>query len=261
MKIKYAVCAAVLAFSCTALLGLSACTPTDEPPAPDPEPEYAFLFTGGGEIGGTDYTVAIEGTESSATGGTFALTIEELPALGLRGTYEFDSGKGYRLTFSDKNDTIVVPKYDTSTHLFTLKYNLNLGETLGSGEVVLTYEDTSFTPGDEVWFEPFSFYGYNDNVMGMTTLESTLFCYEDGTCMLMGVCPLTSVPVRNGTYTYDSATNVYSFVFEPQSATYGGAMETEFATTYDEATNTYTVTVEQSVQMKISMTLTYTPEA
>lgn len=227
--------------------------------------ESAIAFKGSGEIKGVTYNVTLTcGKEEKAP---FTFTVAELPELSLDGTYEYDSSKGYRFTFNDKTDTIKVPKYDATKGEFKFSYNLNLGDKYGSGEVTLTLSDTNFVPGNETFFEPFSFYNFDDNFFGMTTLETTLTLFEDGTCTLIGVCPLTSVPTRTGTYTFDAAANKYTFYLgtititnrNPDGTTENVTISS-YETTYDAATNTYSVTVHQEAGMMSAITVTYTPE-
>lgn len=204
------------------------------------EPEYAFVFSGSGKIGDVDYNVKISGAKETKT---FVLSIAELPAIELTGTYEFDSSKGYRLTFGDNSDTVKVPKYNTATKLFSFVYELNLGTNYGKGDITFTYKNESFTPGSETFFEPFSFVGGTDYgeplFFGMADFNMQVTLYEDNTCSATGECSLAAVNGRSGTWSYDSTENAYSFIFGAMNATYDNDTYNKYTAKYDEDIKSY----------------------
>lgn len=125
--------AAVMAVSAAAVF--AGCTPDEPTPPPGPVETYEFDFVGSGEYNdGKEYTVHIRGSEADDT---FALTIDELSVFELDGTYTFVDGKGYKLYFEDVGDQFTYTDYDTATQTFSFRYNLDLGEALGSRRIEL----------------------------------------------------------------------------------------------------------------------------
>lgn len=170
-------------------------------------------FTGSCEINGATYNVTLSCEKAD---GTFSLKIKEIPELELNGTTEYDDSKGFRFTFTDQNDTIKVPKYNSETGMFTFTYTLVLGDKYGTGDVTLQYKDAKFTQGAETFFEPVVFYAFDPDVgnFGMTTCEAYMYLYEDNTFVINASCPLTAANSAYGTYSFDAANNKYVLVYD-----------------------------------------------
>lgn len=275
-KNKFWPVAALLLAAMLMTLALTACDPAegsnsqgleDRPSANVPEGDYEFVFTGSGVFNDSKtYNFTILGNKDD--GHTAELIIEELPALSLDATYTFVEGKGYKIYFDDSQSSFVYTAFDPATNDFTFKYSVNLGEGLGTTKVNFSYNNALFAAqydGEGLGPVPpiFSGHGYG-LVAGNADVNSTLTCFEDGTCNIVSES-MTAVPTRYGTYTYDADANVYHFVFEEQVYDDSFAMEegylhikgfeerayeerntalTEFETTYDDTTNTYSMTVE-----------------
>ena len=147
----------------------------------------------------------------------------------------------------------------------TFKYAVNLGEGLGTYRVNFKGHNEAFASeydGVGLGPEPPTFTGIGWGfAAGTTQIDSKLICREDGTCSLVSDS-VVPVDTRNGTYTYDAASNTYHFVFEEQAFDDGAETHmhitdyaeisqeardvavSEYDTVYDAATDTYSLTVE-----------------
>ena len=200
-----------------------------------------FKFTGAATINDVEYNVTVTGNKDDEK--SFTLAVAELPGNIIKGNYEIVEGKGYRLTFLDSKRTEVKVKYAQAEKEFYFTYSLDLGTVLGAGEVKFTYKNENFildTTPDEIWdFEPFSFTGGLNQVMGVdATLDVTVSCEEGGKFKGVGKCNLSAVKDFTGTYTYDKTANAYTFVFDTESEKFPYP-DKKVTTTYDEATKTY----------------------
>lgn len=182
--------------------------------------DWEFVFAGSGVFAdGNEYNAVIRGNKDEDQ--TFVLTIEELPALELGGTWVLVEGKGYKLYFDDSGNSYSYSYYDTDTSTFSLKYTLNLSGGLGSAKINFMFRDEAFASvydGEGLPPHPptFTATGYG-NLAALTPYYFTLICNEDGTCV--SVPARADIDKRNGTYTYDEESNVYSFEFEDQEYT------------------------------------------
>lgn len=259
--------AAVMAVSAAAVF--AGCTPDEPTPPPGPVETYEFDFVGSGAYNdGKEYTVHIRGSEADDT---FALTIDELSVFELDGTYTFVDGKGYKLYFEDVGDQFTYTDYDTATQTFSFRYNLDLGEALGSRRIEFTYADPDFASvydGEGLGPTPPTFEGSGwGGYLGQFEIApATIRCYEDGTASFTATA-VTAVDPKTGTWEYDADTDTYHLYFPPQSfanssyiqdghyATVHGQYDvqysstsgqtlTDFYTEYDEATGTYTLDIQ-----------------
>lgn len=219
MKEKSKLLSVILAFliicmSLSMLVGCGGKTKTPEQTGGD----YEFVFEGGGVFtDGVNYHVNITGNKDADK--TFTLSVKEFPMLVMSGKWVFVEHKGYKLYFDDNEGSFAYSRYNADTKEFTVKYNLNLGGGQGRAKVVLTYKDEAFSSeydGEGLPPLPPTFTGHGWN--GTNRHDCILYCYEDGTCV--SVTDKAGVPNRNGTYTYDPVTNVYSFEFEDESSHY-----------------------------------------
>lgn len=264
--------AAVMAVSVAAVF--VGCGPDEpDPVPPDPAGSYEFDFVGSGEYNdGNEYTIHIRGSE---TDDTFALTIDELSIFELDGTYVYVENKGYKLYFEDVGNQFTYTDYDTATQTFSFRYNLDLGEALGTRRIEFTYSDPDFNSvydGEGLGPTPPTFEGSGwGGYLGQFEIApATIRCYEDGTASFTATA-VTAVDPKTGTWEYDADTNTYHLYFPPQSfanssyireidgvnhyATVHGQYDvqytstsgqtlTDFYTEYDEATGTYTLDVQ-----------------
>lgn len=206
--------AAVLAFVFVCL-SCAACVPTS---VPGPSDSYEFVFNGTGVFAdGNEYDIVIHGNDDA--GKTFRLGVDQIPALELDGTWVFVEGKGYKLYFNDTSETYVYTRYDPQTKEFSFQYTLNLSGGLGEAKVKMTAKDEAFAAeydGKGLPAHPPTFTGVGwGGGSGTMAVASTLVCNEDGTCI--SIASETGAPNRTGTWTYDEARNVYSFVFDDET--------------------------------------------
>lgn len=228
----------------------------------------AFSFTGKEQFDdGVEYTFSIDAKDEE----NFALTIAELPAFELDGTYTYVENKGYKLYFDDVDSQFVYTAYDPDTADFSFKYKLDLGEALGARRVTFTDHNEAFKDsydGEGLGLTPPTFEGggWGGYLGQFEITPAKLTCYEDGTATFTAVA-VTAVDPKTGTWDYDEATNTYHFNFPPQTFansaqleeqadgrigyktihgesdirfdSYSDATETNFYTTFNEATQTY----------------------
>lgn len=181
-----------------------------------------FTFTGSGTFdNGNTYNIKIVGDTEEDGEQTFQLTINELPALELDGTWVKVDGKGYKLYFDDYDEAYVYTKYDTKKGQFSFTYNLTLGGAYGSQKIRFTYNDNAFAKeydGIGLGMKPPTLIGGGWGSTNATSWRpATLTCYEDGTVSL--VCA-NKGNTRTGTWSYNEETNQYSFVLVPETYTY-----------------------------------------
>lgn len=201
-----------LLFVCMAFV---ACTPAEELPQNE---NYEFVFSGTGTFAdGNNYTIVINGNDDA--GKTFRLSVEEIPALELDGTWVYVEGKGYKLYFNDASETYVYTKYNVDTKEFSFKYTLNLSGGLGEAKVEMFAKDEAFASvydGKGLPAHPPTFTGVGwGGGSGTMAVASTLVCNEDGTCI--SIASETGAPNRTGRWSYDEERNVYSFVFDDET--------------------------------------------
>lgn len=209
------------------LLALSACNGGGQADDPSAEPDptetvspYEFEFTGSTVIADQTYNVTIYGSKDE----TFSLRIAEMPVAELVGTWTFVENKGYKLYFDDTNASFVYTKYDPDTKQFSFNYTLDLGDTNGgAGKVAFTAVDEAFASeydGEGLGALPPTFTGYTTWMGAMAALgepvKCTLTCFEDGTCTSISSNEVKFASPRNGTWSYDEATNTYTFEMEPE---------------------------------------------
>lgn len=248
------------------------CTPQEEVP-PSPPTAYEFDFVGSSEYNdGKEYTIHIRGSE---TDDSFVLTLDELSVFELGGRYVYVENKGYKLYFEDVGNQFTYTDYDTETQMFSFRYNLDLGEALGSRRIEFTYSAPDFSSvydGEGLGPTPPTFEGSGwGGYLGQFEITpATIRCYEDGTATFTATA-VTAVDPKTGTWDYDSDTNTYHLYFPPQSfanssyireidgvnhyATVHGQYDvqysstsgqtlTDFYTEYDAETDTYTLDVQ-----------------
>lgn len=195
-----------------------ACAPEGQGGTETESGDPAFVYEGGGVFAdGVNYHIVLTGNND--TDKTFVLKVKEMPMLELGGNYVYVENKGYKFYFNDTDKSFAYARYDAGTKEFTLKYNLNLGGGQGRSKVVLNCKDEAFAAsydGEGLPPLPPTFSGHGWN--GTNRHDCVLYCYEDGTCV--SITDKAGVPNRSGTYTYDAATNVYSFEFEDESSHY-----------------------------------------
>ena len=200
---------------------LSSCTSNNT--SNQTEEKVIQTLNGSGSINDTNYDFELRILEAD---NEFYIKTLNTEYENIWGEWTFTEGKGYILTFDDAYWTEKKVKFSGSADNFTYD-----GEGWG--------------------FEPFEFSASNLDVMGMTTIDITLTCYEDLTFKTQASCPLIAVPERNGTYSFDEANKVYTFKFSDE--------ENPTQTTY--ADGTYSLTLKLNVGMPMKFTITYTPEA
>lgn len=267
-KLTVLLMAAVMAMSVAAVF--VGCAPEEETgDGPGPAQTYEFDFVGTGNYNdGNDYTIHIRGSEEEDT---FALTIDELTIFQLDGTYTYVDQKGYKLYFEDVGSQFAYTAYDTETEEFSFRYNLDLGEALGSRRIEFTYSDPDFADvydGEGLGPTPPTFEGSGwGGYLGQFEIApATIRCYEDGSAQFTATA-VTAVDPKTGTWDYDADTNTYHLYFPPQSfansnyiqdgkyATVHGQYDvqysstsgqtlTDFYTEYDETTGEYTLDVQ-----------------
>lgn len=179
-----------------------------------------FEFTGEAQFdNGTTYHARILGNKDTEQ--TFTLTVDEMPNVSLGGTWTKVEGKGYKLYFDDAEDYFAYTKYSEDTNDFTFSYSLSLGGGYGSGKFQFACHDKAFAAEyDGVGLgnrPPIMTGGGWGGSTATNWRETKLVCYEDGTCT--STCLYKGV-TRDGTWSYDQASNVYSFTFEPEEYTY-----------------------------------------
>lgn len=198
-------------FAVTALFSVAACASEKS------EDNSEFVFKGSGKFGdGNDYHITLVGNKDDEK--SFLLTVDEIPMLELGGTWVMVENKGYKLYLDDTDGTYVYTRYNPATKEFSAKFNLNLSGGLGRSKVALTYRDEEFAKeydGKGLPMHPPTFTGYGwAGLWSKTKYDCSLICREDGTCV--SITDKTGVPNRNGVYTYDEETNVFSFEFEDE---------------------------------------------
>ncbi len=184
--------------------------------------ETQFAFTGKTTIADKEYNVTVYGYKDDDK--SVSVRIKELPTAELGGNWAFVEGKGYKLYFDDTNSTVAYTKYDTATQSYSFDYRLNIGDTNGgSGKVSFTYKDEAFASsydGIGLGYAPPQFNGHSSYVGAVFALHESvkcvLTCYEDGTCTSVSTNEVKFASPRNGTWSYDAATNQYTFTFEDE---------------------------------------------
>lgn len=204
----------LVALAICLLCSLSACGEAESP--------NEFEFTGTATLdNGTEYHGKIVGDKD----GTFIFTLDEMSNVSLSGTWVKVDSKGYKLYFSDAESSYSYTKYSPDTKDFSLTYTVDLGGGYGSTKFHFTSHNEKFASEyDGVGLgnhPPIMVGGGWGGPGGTTWRETKLTCYEDGTCT--SLCTYRSVS-RNGTWTFDDATNTYSFSFNPEEYTYQRAV-------------------------------------
>lgn len=179
-----------------------------------PQGDYEFVFTGTVETAtGRTFTLDMTGNKDEEQ--TLNLTVKEMPALNLTGTWTFTEGKGYKIFLDDANGTFAYSRYNPDTKSYSLTFDYDMGN-FGQPRVVLTYLDEDFAAeydGVGLGRKPPVF-----SLTGYTTYQhygyGTLLCAEDGTVS----ASLTNTGAgwyfnRSGTWTYDEAADEYVIVF------------------------------------------------
>lgn len=226
---------------------LSSCTSDNT--SNQTEEKVIQTLNGSGSINDTNYDFELRILEAD---NEFYIKTLNTEYENIWGEWTFTEGKGYILTFDDAYWTEKKVKYNEDSKEFFFTYEVNLGSAVGKTKVKFSGSADNFTYDGEGWgFEPFEFSASNLDVMGMTTIDITLTCYEDLTFKTLASCPLIAVPERNGTYSFDEANKVYTFKFSDE--------ENPTETTY--ADGTYSLTLKLNVGMPMQFTITYTPEA
>ena len=204
---------------CGLAIGIAACAPKDLVP-PDPDtgetelPEgVEFIFTGEGTAS-TGRTLTFEITGNQDAEKTLLVTVQELPALRLSGTWAFVEGKGYKIYLNDASKTLKYTKYDAAEENFYFNCNVDVG-SYGTVNVDFTFEDADFADeydGVGLGMEPpiFATEGYAGGAVGFT---GTLGCTEDGTFSTAD----TWNESRTGTWAYDEEADAYIFTFDEAS--------------------------------------------
>ncbi len=139
----------------------------------NPVSEYDFSFTGEITLNEIYYEVVMEGKDNAFTvdaGNISSVT---------KGNYTFTEGKGYTFTFNDSAGTIVRTQYDASSQTFSFIYTLDLGTARGSGNLLLSYTDTSFVHEGELWADIPSFSGTAAWFGGVLTGTVNIVCDAD----------------------------------------------------------------------------------
>lgn len=101
-------------------------TAAAEPEASTPQGDYEFVFTGTVETAtGRTFTLDMIGNKDE--GQTLNLTVKEMPALNLTGTWTFTEGKGYKVFLDDANGTFAYSRYNPDTETFSLTFDYDMG--------------------------------------------------------------------------------------------------------------------------------------
>lgn len=176
--------------------------------------EYEFVFEGEVETAtGRTFTLEMMGNKDADQ--TLSLTVKEMPALNLSGTWTFTENKGYKIFLDDATGTFAYSRYNPETKEFTVTFDYDMGN-FGQPRAVLTYVDEAFADsydGEGLGVKPPTF-----ALEGYTTYShygyGTIVCAEDGSVSAQ----LTNTGAgwyfnRNGNWTYDEAENTYDIVF------------------------------------------------
>lgn len=230
MKVKKLVALLLsLLLVCSFAIGIAACTPEDPVP-PDPDtgetqlPEgVEFIFTGEGTAStGRMLTFAMTGNQDAEN--SLLVTVEELPALSLSGTWAFVEAKGYKIYLNDASNTLKYAQYDAESGDFYFNCNIDVG-SYGNVNVDFTFADESFASvydGEGLGKEPptFSTVGW---VGGVIEVLGTLTCTEEGTFATAD----TWHQPRVGTWEYDEENDRYILTptDDPFYEQYQGAVE------------------------------------
>lgn len=179
-----------------------------------PEGDFEFVFSGSVETEtGRTFTLFLTGDKNEEQ--TIDLTVREMPALSVDGTWEFVENKGYKIFLHDANETFMYSRYNTETKEFSVMFDYNMGN-FGQPRAVLTYTDEAFAEeydGEGLGLKPPTF-----ALEGYTTYNhysyGTLVFKEDGSV----VANLINTGAgwyfnRTGFWEYDEASNVYSYWF------------------------------------------------
>lgn len=217
-KVKFVGLVMCLMLCVSLVCALFACTPNDKPNPDDNDPkpdlsQYQFVFTGTGKAQtGRELDFTMVGNKDNAK--TLTITVKQLPALSLGGTYELVAGKGYKLHINDSAKTLKYTQYDAATKTFSVSFNVNVG-SYGSPKVDFTFVDEAFASGyDGVGLgkEP-PVFKTNGWVGGVISVDGELTCAEDGTFATTDTWHVS----RTGTWAYDEANNQYVFTFDDAS--------------------------------------------
>ena len=251
--------AAVMAVSAAAVF--AGCTPDEPTPPPGPVETYEFDFVG-------------EAVEAHRFGRRAAARIKqpqikvaafEFGGNKLEGaapdSHTFVDGKGYKLYFEDVGDQFTYTDYDTATQTFSFRYNLDLGEALGSRRIEFTYADPDFASvydGEGLGPTPPTFEGSGwGGYLGQFEIApATIRCYEDGTASFTATA-VTAVDPKTGTWEYDADTDTYHLYFPPQSfANSSYIQDGHYATVHGQYDVQYSSTSGQTLNWE----LTYDPD-
>ncbi len=187
--------------------------PTQGVQPPEQNDDAEFVFTGTGEAAtGRTLTFTMTGNKS---GNTLSISIAELPALGLTGTWEKVDGKGYKIRLDDAGSTLKYAQYDMENQEFFFDCAVATG-SYGNPTVRFTWKNEAFASeydGVGLGKEPpiFSAVGWAG---GVIEFEGRLVCQEDGTFSYAG----DWMDNRTGTWELDEGNNQYILTYDETSA-------------------------------------------
>lgn len=166
--------------------------------------KYAFVFTGKGNANsGRELNFTITGNKDSEN--SFSVTVKELKALELTGTWKFVEKKGYKLYFNDASNTLKYTNYDATSKEFSFNASIDVG-SYGTPKVSFTFKDDTFDyDGVGLGKEPpvFNTVGW---VGGVIEVQGNLTCTEEGTFSTYD----TWHHSRVGSWSYDDKANSYT---------------------------------------------------
>ncbi len=191
--------------------------------APVENEDYEFDFAGKDQFDdGREYTIRIKGEKWTGEAETpFLLTIDEMGAFELPGTYTYVENKGYKLYFEDVGAQFVYTAYDPDTEEMSFRYKVDLGEALGARSIVFTDQNSAFKDVyDGIGLGPtpptFEGSGWGGYLGQFEIAPAVLRCYEDGTAMFTATA-VTAVDPKAGTWDYDEENDRYHFTFPSQT--------------------------------------------
>ena len=176
--------------------------------------DYEFLFTGTVQATtGRNFTLNLMGNKDEEQ--SLRLSVVEMPALSLDGTWTFTPNKGYKIFLEDSSGTFAYSRYDEESGNFTVQFDFNMAN-YGTARAKLTYSDPDFAQEyDGIGLGPkppsFALEGYstyNHYSYGTMTFQ------EDGTV----TAQLTNTGAgwyynRTGFWEYNEETDVYDYWF------------------------------------------------
>jgi hypothetical protein len=164
--------------------------------------EGEFEFKGNITLNDIAYDVVMPGKDQA-----FTLNAGNLKSV-YKGTYSFAKGQGYTMTFADANSTCVRTQFDTASKTFSFIYTLDLGTARGSGNLKLSYVDTSFALVGDPWNDIPSFAGNAAWFGGALKANMKIACDADNGYKVVSGEINDFTPIQ-GTYAY--ANGVYVF--------------------------------------------------